>query len=163
MTGPGPGGAADPADPADAVAPVGQAGADALARATRALQDEPEPGWGEVADRLRDRLRSVSRPGRPLVLRDDDAGVLRVDERVVVDAVRRALVALPGCRPVGVDVVADDGLVARVGIQVWVDYGLDVRRVAESARAVAADVVLAVLGHACPVDVDVVDVELPAR
>gem|GEM_PF-4895174 len=132
---------------------------DALARATRALQDEPEPGWPHVMQRVSRSLRQVSRPGRPLLVGDSADGMLSVDERVVVDVVRRRVDRVPGCRPVGVDVGATDQVVTSLRLEVWVRYGEDVVAVAAAARSAAAGSLAEVLGHECPVDVVVVDVE----
>ncbi len=134
-------------------------GEGALARATRAMQAEPEPGWPDLAERVSRRLRTVSRPGRPLTLQVGDAGTLRVDQRVVVDTVRRAVAQVPGCRPVGVDVRAQEQQVTSLRLQVWAGYGRDVRAVAAAARAAAVDSLQDVLARRVPVDVDVVDVE----
>ncbi|MGJ7440740.1 hypothetical protein [Aquipuribacter sp. MA13-13] len=135
-------------------------GTSALARATRALQDEPEPGWPDLAERVSRRLRSVSRPGRPLVVQVGDAGTLRVDQRVLVDTVRRAVARVPGCRPVGVDVRSQEQEVTSLRVQVWARYGSDVRAVATDARAVAVGSLQDVLARPVPVDVDVVDVDV---
>ena len=137
-------------------------GPDALARATRALQEQDEPGWSEVSDRVRRRLRTVSRPGRPLMVHDSGAGTIRVDERVVVDTVRRAVAQVPGCRPVAVAAHADVQVLASLRLAVWASYGTDVRAVAAAARGAAAGAVVEVLGRGCPVDVAVVDID-PAR
>lgn len=137
-----------------------RSGSEALARATLALQEESEPGWSDVADRVTDRLRGVSRPGRPLLVREDDAGVVRVDQRVVVDATRRALAEVPACRPVGVTVHTEAGVATSVRVQVWAGYGVDVRQVAAAVRAATVSVLTDVLGVTLPVDVDVVDVEV---
>ncbi|MFC3689817.1 hypothetical protein [Aquipuribacter hungaricus] len=133
-------------------------GGETLARATQELRDLPEPGWVEVADRLRSRLRSVSRPGRPLTVGEDEAGRLQVDTRVVVDAVRRAVAALPGTRPTGVAVVADGTSARSVEVDVELVYGGDVRAAAETVRAATVDVLQDLLGVTLPVDVEVVDV-----
>lgn len=103
-------------------------------------------------------------------MRDDDSGVVRVDQRVVVDAVRRALSRVRDCRPVGVAVgtggavagaagAAGAGVASSVRVEVWVRYGADVREVAAQARVAVADVTADVLGMTLPVDVAVVDVE----
>ncbi len=158
-------------------------GPSALQRATVALQGEPAPGWSDVADRVTRRVRALSRPGRPLTVRDDDAGVVRVDQRVLVDAVRRALARVRDCRPVGVAVgtgaavtgavavagaagagvatagAAGAGVATSVRVEVWVRYGADVREVAAQARVAVTSATADVLGTALPVDVAVVDVE----
>lgn len=131
-----------------------------LARATRAMQDEPEPGWPDLAERVSRRLRTVSRPGRPLTVQVDDAGTLRVDQRVLVDVVRRAVAGVPGCRPVGVEVRALEQQVTSLRLQVWAGYGLDVRAVADDARTAAVGSLRDVLVGRVPVDVDVVDVDV---
>jgi uncharacterized alkaline shock family protein YloU len=134
-------------------------GGSTLTMATRALQDQPEPGWPEIADRLGRRLRSVSRPGRPLTVHRDGAASLRVDRRVVVDAVRRAIDPVPACRPVAVTVATEQDRVSSVQVEVWARYGSDVHQVAAAARAAVAAVLIGVLGAPCPVHVAVVDVE----
>ena len=149
-------GATGPLEPASVPAPV--PGPDALARATRALREAPEPGWGDVADRVRTRLRTVSRPGRPLTVREDRAGVVQVDTRVVVDAVRRAVTSLPGTRPVAVDVVAAGTRAVSVRIEVAVRFGSDVHAAADAVRDRTREVVKTLLGAPRPVDVMVVDV-----
>lgn len=133
---------------------------DALARATRALQGEDEPGWPHLAERVSRRLRTVSRPGRSLTVQVGEAGTLRVDQRVVVDTVRRAVSQVPGCRPVDVTVLADEQVVTALRVHVWVTYGTDVVSVAAVARAAAAGSLEEVLGRLCPVDVDVVGVDV---
>ncbi|WP_336921347.1 hypothetical protein [Aquipuribacter sp. SD81] len=140
-------------------------GADALARARdelrRARPDDAE-GWTAFAATLQRRLRDVARPGRALRVLEDGpaaagAGVLRVDERVVADAARRA-VAATGARLVGLLLDVTDEVPTRVALQVWAPYGTDVREAADGARAAVARVVEEVLARRCPVDVDVVDV-----
>ncbi|MFC5382675.1 hypothetical protein [Aquipuribacter nitratireducens] len=139
-------------------------GGEALRRATAELRQgqEPEPsGWPALADRVTTRLRGVSRPGRPLLLATVPAGTLHVDERVVVDVLRRALSAVPGCRPVGLRVRADGEVVTGVAVEVWVRLGADVRVVAAAARDTTRRAVLDALGRDVPVDVHVADVEVP--
>ncbi|WP_380169233.1 hypothetical protein [Jannaschia sp. R86511] len=150
----------EPAARADAVGREPAAGADALARATRALQGEPEPGWPDLADRVTRRLRTVSRPGRPLTMATSDAGTLRVDQRVVVDLVRRAVTAVPACRPLDVAVAVEDQAVSSLRVQVAARYGAPVPAVAAAAREATAASLVELLGRRCPVDVDVVDVDL---
>ena len=149
-------GPAGPLEPASVPAPA--PGPDALARATRALREAPEPGWGDVADRVRTRLRTVSRPGRPLTVREDRAGVVQVDTRVVVDAVRRAVASLPGTRPVAVAVVAAGTRAVSVRIEVAVRFGCDVHAAADAVRDRTREVLQTLLGAPRPVDVTVVDV-----
>ena len=134
------------------------AGADALSRATRALRDAPETGWGDIADRLRTRLRTLSRPGRPLTVREDEAGVVQVDTRVVVDAVRRAVGALPGTRPLAVVVVVEGTRARSVRVDVAIRFGADAHASADAVRERVREVLRAVLGVAHPVDVTVADV-----
>jgi len=133
-------------------------GADALTRATRALREAPEPGWGDVADRLRTRLRTLSRPGRPLTVREDEAGVVQVDTRVVVDAVRRAVGALPGTRPVAVVVAAEGTRAVSARVDVAIRFGTDAHASADAVRERTREVLRTVLGVAHPVDVTVADV-----
>ncbi len=132
---------------------------DALARATRALREEPEPGWRDVMQRVSRTVREVSRPGRPLLVDESSAGELSVDQRVVVDVVRRALERVPGCRPVGVAVASSGRAVTSLQVEVWARYGDDVVAVAAAARSAVTGSLADVLGRACPVDVVVVDVE----
>lgn len=153
-------GPAPPPPPEEDGPPAHTPASGALARATRALRDEPDPGWPELAEQVSRRLRTVSRPGRPLTLQASATGTLRVDQRVVVDTVRRAAAQVPGCRPVGVDVETDAQQVARVRLEVWASYGSDVVAVAEAARVAVSDSLLEVLARVCPVDVAVVDVEV---
>lgn len=152
-------------EPGPAPGPDEGPGAATMARALRALQEqhatEPdERGWAEVAGRLGSRLSQVSRPGRPLLVREDGAGAVRVDQRVLVDAVRRAVRTVPGARPVGVQVEAVDAVVQGVGVEVWVRYGVDARSTATAVREVTAAVLVDVLDVECPVDVAVVDLEV---
>ena len=149
-------GSGGPLEPVSAPAPG--AGSDALARATRALREAPEPGWGDVAHRLRTRLRTVSRPGRPLTVREDRAGVVQVDTRVVVDAVRRAVAPLPSTRPVAVVVVAAGTRAMSVRVDVAVRFGSDAHAAADAVRDRTRGVLQTLLGGPRPVDVMVVDV-----
>ena len=149
-------GSGGPLEPVSEPAPG--AGSDALDRATRALREAPEPGWGDVADRLRTRLRTVSRPGRPLTVREDRAGVVQVDTRVVVDAVRRAVASLPGTRPVAVVVVAAGTRATSVRVDVAVRFGADAHAAADAVRDRTREVLQTLLDAPRPVDVTVVDV-----
>lgn len=142
----------------DAQPPVTGPDGSALSRATSAMREQPDDAWPGLADDLLRRLRSVTRPGRTVLVDTAGHGDLRINDRVLVDALRRAITRVDGCRVVDIRTVVQRELLDEVLLAIAVEYGRDVRVVADRARGVTAATLHDLGTAACPVQVAVVDV-----
>lgn len=141
------------------------------------MRSEAAPGWFDVAQRVSGAVRSAARrsieidaawpePTDGLAAGDR----LRVSDLVVVDALRRALVAVPQCQASAVDLIVEEeqsGTIrcrgARVGFVAAFD--VDLHAAADQARRLTLDTLSDVLGpppdgvsREAVVDVEIVDV-----
>lgn len=143
-----------------------------LLRAQQVLAEPDDEAWERVRPQVRDRLRRTVRRSRPVRATLDDLPIhpgdrLVVGEHVVVDAVRRAVVALPEVTPRAVVLHLEPGpgpaLCHGVRIDVAVGYRQVLAEVAERVRERVLAVLAEALGPAPrTVDVEVVDVEVQA-
>lgn len=157
-----------------------------LRRGADQMRSEAAPGWFDVAQRVTGAVRSTARrsveidaawpdhaPDEAPARDGQDPGSadrLRISDLVVVDALRRALVAVPQCQPSAVDLMLveePEGAVrcrgARVGLVAAFD--VDLHAVADQARRLTLDTLTDVLGpppdglsRDAVVDVEIVDV-----
>ena len=144
-----------------------------LRRAADTLREE-EDAWPETSDKVRHRVREVTRRARRLVASTADLpggggfgprDRLVVSERVVVDAVRRVVTGVAGTAPAAIEVLVEPGpggdRCRGVRIDLVVGYGTPVQDVAGRLRRVALTCLAELLGSADRVvDVRVVDVEV---
>lgn len=109
-----------------------------LARATRLARADTAdgPDWQETAGGVMRRVRSTVRPGRPVRLppTDDRGSVTRVNERVVVTALRRAVAALDGVAPVDVRLDLTAEVCTTVHVELAARYGEDLHVAGERCR-----------------------------
>ena len=137
---------------------------DVLDRAARELREQPQPGWVELTSRVTAALSTAVRHGVPLRVSLEDItdpaeDVVHVSDRVVVDAVRRALADLDGCEPRRIDLRIHDDTCSGVTLDLLGGYGTDLLALAERAREVTLGVLRDVLGpnhdHVTRDDIDV--------
>lgn len=173
-----------------------QRAADLVRRGAEQMRATPAPGWFDVAARVTQAVRSATRRGveidaawvvteplaptaTPTVGPGGDAGEvagdrLRISDLVVVDALRRALAAVPRCQPSAVDLLLDEDTTpdgtrvvrcsgAHVGLVAAFD--VDLHAVAGQARAITLETLTDLLGpppdglsREAVVDVEIVDV-----
>lgn len=148
---------------------------DLLRRGADQMRSAPAAGWFDVAGRVTQAVRSTGRRGIEIDAawpEGDAAGDdrLRVSDLVVVDALRRALVAVPESQPSAVDLLVeqdDDGSLRCHGARVSLvaAFDVDLHAVAAQARRITLDTLTDVLGpppagvaRDAVVDVEIVDV-----
>lgn len=145
-----------------------------LRRAAVTLRDEPGEGWDEASDRVRRTVRETTRRARPLVAATGDlpdGGGFRatdrlvVSERVVVDAVRRAVAGTVGTAPVGLGLRVERGpggdRCTGARLDLVAGYGTRLPEAGDHLRDVVRDTLDDLLGRADrAVDIHVVDVEV---
>lgn len=124
---------------------------DVLDRAARELREQPEPGWFELTSRVTAAVSTTVRHGVPLRvslgdITDPAEDVVHVSDRVVVDAVRRALADLDGCQPRRIHLRIDDDTCSGVSLDLLGGYGTELLALAERAREVTLAVLRDVLG-----------------
>lgn len=140
-----------------------QAGDDVLAVAARQLRDAPVPGWTDISDSIKDRLKTVSRRSRPVRAVTDSGRTMFVSNRVILALLRRAVADLDGCELDHVALVGEDDTCTGAVLDVVGRYGQDYRALAGEVRTVAYAVFRDLLGPTDPpfgiegVDVTVVD------
>lgn len=191
----------EPASP-PATAEEQQRAADLVRRGAEQMRATPAPGWFDVATRVTQAVRSAARRGVEIdaaweVLNPSEptssptatatAGAtgpgeateaagdrLRISDLVLVDALRRALAAVPRCQPSAVDLLLDEGAAAdgtRVvrcsgaHVSLVAAFDVDLHAVAGQARAITLETLTDLLGpppdglsRAAVVDVEIVDV-----
>ena len=138
-----------------------------LAAAATTIREEPVPGWVEVGDSIRARVRAVSRRGRPLRAVTDAGREVRVTDLVLVGLLRAAVAVVEGCELARVETVGSEDTCTGLVLTVVGAYGHDLPAVAERVRAVAYETVRQALGPVRPpfgsdgVDVVVADLADP--
>jgi hypothetical protein len=151
---------------------------DLVRRGTEQMRSQPAAGWFDVVERVTDAVRSAGRRGVEIDAAWPDhesartADRLRISDLVVVDALRRALVAVPQCQPSAVDLMVveePEGAVRCRGARVSLvaAFDVDLHAVAAQARRLTLDTLTDVLGpppdglsRDAVVDVEIVDVTL---
>lgn len=157
-----PSGAAD-ARPGD---PLEQA--TALVRAESA---EPPQQWGEVRERIRDRVRLLVLPAEPVRLSrldgaavDDRDSTMTVSSRVLRAAVRQRLSGSTTHVPDAIDLEIEDELLTGLRLELVVAFGADLTAVVGRVRDDVAEALATLLGpdlgFGTPlrIDVEIVDV-----
>ncbi|RKT79498.1 hypothetical protein DFJ68_2971 [Terracoccus luteus] len=140
-----------------------ETGDDVLAVAARQLRDAPVPGWTDISDSIKDRLKTVSRRSRPVRAVTDSGRTMFVADRVILALLRRAVADLDGCELDHVALVGEDDTCTGAALDVVGRYGQDYRVLADEVRTVAYAVFRDLLGPTDPpfgiegVDVTVVD------
>ncbi len=142
-----------------------------LRRAVGVLHDEPDTGWEEASAHVRRSLRQATRRARRLTATTTDlptgfgpADRLEVSERVVLDALRRAVSTTAGVAPVAIVLHVEhqaDGHDCCTGVRLDLVVGYGTALTALTGlRAAITRTLDELLGPATwLVDLDVVDVE----
>jgi len=142
-----------------------------LRRAVGVLHDEPDLGWEEASKRVRRMLRRTTRRARRLTATTTDlagfgpADRLEVSERVVLDALRRAVSTTAGVAPVAIVLHVEphaDGHDRCTGVrlELVVGYGTALTALTGHLRRVVVQTLDDLLGPSeWVVGLDVVDVE----
>ncbi|GAA1906570.1 hypothetical protein GCM10009737_04200 [Nocardioides lentus] len=141
------------------------AGVGPLQRATRAARAEEPSGWSVLADDVKRRARTITRPDHPVLVRlDADGSRTVVSSRVLLAAVRRLLGSAPTHAPDDVVFRVDDERLLAVEVSLVAAFGVDLVTLAEDVRAQVLEEIGSIVtgeGTDAPpltVDVAVVDV-----
>ncbi len=156
----------------DVAMAVEQGTPDVLARAVEEARREPfddtPQGWVELSDTIMSRVRGLVRPGDPILVhaagggpdQDDHGSRTYVSTRVVVDALRRALMAEPTHAPARIDLSLTDSRLRAVEIGLVATYGVELRPLADQVRVVVLDTLRALLGPDPELDGSAISVEV---
>lgn len=123
-----------------------------LARAARALREQPQPGWVDITDRVVAAVRATPRHGWPIrvAVRDvDDRGgadTVHVSDRVVVAVVRSRLAGLPASAPARIEMRLDGDRCTGARVELVAAYGNQLQRLADDARRVVLACLAELLG-----------------
>ncbi|GAA5035942.1 hypothetical protein GCM10023258_38370 [Terrabacter aeriphilus] len=185
----------EPAGP-QATAEEQQRAADLVRLGAEQMRATPAPGWFDVAARVTQAVRSATRRGveidaawqvvdpfepsssptaTPTAVPAEPSGDrLRISDLVLVDALRRALAAVPRCQPSAVDLLLDEDTAAdgtRVvrcsgaHVSLVAAFDVDLHAVAGQARSITLETLTDLLGpppdglsRDAVVDVEIVDV-----
>jgi uncharacterized alkaline shock family protein YloU len=138
---------------------------DPLDRAIGAARAETPEGWVELSQSVLERVRDLTLPGDPVVVRDA-AGRLVHDEegsrtfvstRVLVRALRVLLRSEPTHVADGIRLDVEDGVLTGVDLSLVAAYGVDLRALADDVRGHVVAELVALLGPGAltPAEVDV--------
>lgn len=136
----------------------GPATPDLLARAIEQARREPfeetPQGWVELSDSIMRKVRTVVRPGVPLLVHAPDGGVQQdergsrtfLSARVVLDELRRVLQAEPTHAPDRIDLDIDDSRLRGVEVDLVATYGVPLLPLADRVRTEVLSVLHELLG-----------------
>ncbi|WP_133169433.1 hypothetical protein [Rhodococcus opacus] len=133
-----------------------------LARAATVLRAAPEPGWEAISDRVLAAVRAATQHGRPLIATpapvDPGPGALLVTDRVLCSTLARVLRRHHPCRPTGIDLDIDEGILRGLTIEITARYGTDLPVLADQIARTAATVVTDLLGDSADPALDTIRV-----
>lgn len=138
------------------------AGAEMLARSTRALREAHDPGWDQASHKVLAAVRAATRRSWPVdATFPDDSAVdgpgtsptpprgrdrLSVSDQVVISFLRRALERVPSCAPSRISLQLDGHACTGATVSVVAAYGTDLRAAADEVREVVLTALEDLLG-----------------
>ena len=132
---------------------------DALARATRALRNAPEPGWTQIADSVIGAVRATSRRTHPIrattaPTENADRGhdTLHITDQVLRTYLNQALTDTSMSTPADIAFDLDENNDCHgADIDLVGAYGTDLQQLGEHTRRLTATVLHDLLGHPPPI------------
>jgi hypothetical protein len=140
---------------------------DPLARAVAIAKEEPFEGspqrWSELSEGIMSRVRTMVRPGEPLLVHPRTAPHLAPGSdtwlagRVVSEALRRHLTA-PGHAPARIELEVSDGILTSLEVDLVASYGEPLLPLGDRLREELVEVLRELIGPAPGLDVSLVTV-----
>jgi hypothetical protein len=126
-----------------------------LDRAARSLKDQPvDARWIDISESIISKVRASARRSWPVDAEyttattkpERKADTLRISDRVVRTAIRRALAGVHGAEPTAVDLYLDDHTCVGARIDVVGTYGDDLQAIGDALADIALATLIDVLG-----------------